>query len=175
MRKYTSIRVCRSVFCVLAGCILLLSAPSFVRADDGSAKIGISASLHGDQTDILIPIWGGGYVFAPAFSVVHINDAVTDMGFGLIVRRNLRDEKAVPYISVRFGVLILNPAGGGDSMTDYVYGPAAGGEYFLDDHFSLAAEAQVNVSISDKDSFRFGNPDGTNVNTATAIIATFYF
>ena len=39
----------------------------------------------------------------------------------------------------------------------------------------IAVEAQVNVTVSSEDSFRFGNPGGTNINTPTGIFAAFYF
>jgi hypothetical protein len=157
---------------------VFLSTVTAIAQSDGGfefRKVGISASFSGDQTDVLVPIWGAHHVIAPAVSVVHVGDAVTDFGAGLILRRNLHTEKAVPYIALRSGVLILTPKGGGDDIIDFIVGPAVGGEYFLDDHFSLSVEAQVNISFSDEHSYRFGNPDGTNVNTASVIMATFYF
>ena len=42
-------------------------------------------------------------------------------------------------------------------------------------YFSIGVEGQVNAAISDDASSRFGNPGGTNINTATAVLAAFYF
>lgn len=50
-----------------------------------------------------------------------------------------------------------------------------GGDYFLSPQFSLGVEAQFNFTISHENSQRFGNPDGTSFNTATAVNAAFYF
>ena len=164
------------VFCVLVSFVLVQFVPASTLAQNDASKIGISASLRTDQTDILIPIWSQKFVIAPAISVISVSDALTDWGLGLIIRRNLSDKMAVPYISLRSGILIFDPEGNSKNIVDYVVGPAVGGEYFLDDHFSVAVEAQLNFSFSDENSLRFGNRNGgTNVNTATSIIATFYF
>jgi hypothetical protein len=40
---------------------------------------------------------------------------------------------------------------------------------------SFGVEAQGNFTKSDKNSLRYGNPDGLNFNTATMISATIYF
>ena len=62
-----------------------------------------------------------------------------------------------------------------DTKVDIILGIAFGAEYFLDEHFSIGVEAQGNLTQSDEKSIRFGNPDGTNFNTATMITATVYF
>ena len=54
-------------------------------------------------------------------------------------------------------------------------GMLAGGESFLNSSFSLSVEVQLNLSFSDELSDRFGNPDGTNLNTATVLSGAFYF
>jgi len=58
---------------------------------------------------------------------------------------------------------------------DKFAGNGVGAEYFFDKHFSIGVEAQGNVTVSDMNSFRFGNPDGTNFNTATMVTANVYF
>jgi len=50
-----------------------------------------------------------------------------------------------------------------------------GGEYYISEHFSVGIEAQGNLTKSDKNSGRFGNPGGVNINLATMIFATMYF
>jgi len=138
-------------------------------------KFGISAALQTSQLDLSFPIWpGSSVVIIPSISVVSVSDVATDIGFGLGLRYNLNTTEAVPYIGVRGAALILLPSTG-DSFTDIVFGPFAGGEYFFNDHFSVSIEAQINVALSAEFSNRFGNPDGTNVNTATVALATFYF
>ncbi len=47
--------------------------------------------------------------------------------------------------------------------------------YFLAESFSLGVEAQLNVSLSGDGSTRFGNPGGTNINSAMGVFAAVYF
>ena len=156
-------------FCVVAA----LSAS--VQGAERFTKIGVSASVQGGQTNLMFPYWVSRWVvMAPSVSIMNVSDVGTDMGLGLFVRKNVRQGKAVPYFGARGGVLIFSPEGN-DSVTDYVVGVAFGGEYLFDDHFSIGVEAQLNVTMSDEQSLRFNNPDGTNVNTATTVSATFYF
>jgi hypothetical protein len=61
------------------------------------------------------------------------------------------------------------------TQIDILGGLAFGGEYFLTDNFSFGVEAQGNLTKSDENSFRFGNPGKINFNTGTMISATIYF
>ena len=173
---------------VVAGFIALVSllvSPAAAGDVQGESKIGLCASLQDSQLDILLPIWlNSRLVITPAIGGAWVSDAVTDLHVGLSGRYNLRQGEAVPYLGVRFGALILMPEsrvgefGGPEdnpSIVDIILGPMVGGEYFLKEHFSVGIEAQVNIAISNEKSRRFGNPDGTNINTATAVFATFYF
>lgn len=159
--------------------ILILSAFSI----DGNAqdqelqgsKFGISAALQTEQLDLLFPIWtSNSFVVVPSVSLAYASDVATDIGFGMALRYNLLKGDAVPYLGGRAGMFILSP-NVGNSINDYVFGPFVGGEYFIDKHFSFSVEAQLNITKSDKNSLRFGNPDGTNFNTATLAMASFYF
>jgi len=156
--------------------LTILVAPS-ASADNGGSesKIGISAALQDKQVAFNVPIWvNSSFVIAPAVQFISVSDVATDFGFGVSLRMNTREGKAVPYVGLMGGVLLLSPENG-DSMTDIVIGPNFGGEYFIDDHFSFGVEFQVNISFSDERSVRFGNPDGTNINTAAVALASFYF
>ncbi len=171
-------RSCRSIsglLCLLIG--LVLCALSAVAADEdySSPKIGFAAAVQGSQFDILVPIWTNErVVVVPAVGVTSVSDAVTDWRFGILARYNLRVGRAVPYCGVRVAMLTMVPDVG-DHVTDIVYGGALGGEYFFERHFSLGVEVQLNVAQSSDHSSRFANPGGTNINTATAVMASFYF
>lgn len=157
--------------------ILLLSLGVTAYGDEGTGgtKVGLTASLQNNQMEVLVPIWANErLVIAPAVSVAHVSDYVTDFGFGMVFRYNLRMGEAVPYIGVRWGGMLASPDKG-DNTFDMVLGPLMGGECFLKDKFSVGVEAQLNISQSDEKSYRFNNPDGTNINLATAVMATFYF
>ena len=155
---------------------LLSSAPTVSGQDVVQpGKIGLSAAIQSEQLDVLVPVWlSERFALVPAVGITHVSDAATDFGFGLGFRYALQTGKARPYIGARVGMLMLKPDSG-DSKTDYIFGPAIGGEYFIDKQFSFGVEAQINMALSDKGSFRFGNPDGTNINTATMAVVTFYF
>jgi len=84
-----------------------------------------------------------------------------------------------PYVGLKLGTILNFPSSENsvDSKTkvDLLGGLAFGAEYFFTENFSLGVEAQGNFTKSDENSFRFGNPDGLNFNTATMISATIYF
>ena len=158
---------------LLAVSLLVISNEVFAQ-DNNQPKVGISALLQDTQLDILLPIWAGSkFVIAPGISFVS-TDARQDFGLGLAFRIYVRKDKAAPYFGVRFAALIFSPEFA-QTTTDIIAGILAGGEYFLDKHFSFGVEAQLNSSFSDEQSNRFGNPGGVNINTGSAIFATFYF
>jgi len=140
-----------------------------------AGMVGLSACWQQGQTDIMFPIWASDkMVITPSLSVVYASDIATDVGAALAVRFNQGWGEAVPYWGLRVGLMHRAPHEG-KAMTDYLAGGMLGGECFLKDHFSVGLEAQVNAVFSDEQSFRYGNPNGTNVNTAAVIMATFYF
>ena len=138
-------------------------------------SVGLAASVHGEQVDILVPMRVGDVVvISPGFGFAHIGDIGTDWTLGIAARFNLRQGRVLPYLTARAGVLIYSPSNG-DGLSDVVFGPGFGGECFIDSHLSVAVEAQLNWALSGEGSYRFGNPGGTNVNSATAIVVTVYF
>jgi len=165
--------------------VSLLVTPVAAGDGKGESKIGLTASLQDNQLDVLLPIWlNSRLVITPAIGGAWVSDVASDVHLGLICRYNLRQGEAVPYLGIRFGTLILmpadNPSDAGmpkdnPNIIDVVLGPLVGGEYFLKERFSVGVEAQINIALSNEKSRRFGNPDGTNINTATAVFATFYF
>ena len=165
---------------VLLTIILACAAPAVTAQEadattDNGSKFGISVVLQSEQLDLLFPNWlTGHFVMIPSISVVSISGVGTDFGFGMGFRFNLKNDEAVPYIGARFVALTFKPSNR-PSATDLVFGPFVGGEYFFSDHFSVSVEAQLNVAMSNGRSSRFGNPDGTNIYTATVALATFYF
>lgn len=71
--------------------------------------------------------------------------------------------------------MLLSLPSVGDGTTDFLVGWDFGEEYLFDQHFSLGADAQLNMTKSDDMSARFANPGKWTVNTATAVFATVYF
>lgn len=154
-------------------CIIFIGV---INAQENKSTWGISAALQDTQLDIMFPIWAGtSYVIAPTIGVIHIGEIGTDLRIGLVNRIFLNTtEKIKPFLGLRVGALFSMPDEG-DSVIDYIVGFLGGGEYFFSDSFSVGVEAQLNMSISDEASGRFGNPGGINLNSATALFATVYF
>lgn len=137
---------------------------------------GISAAINGTETDIVFPIWIGNSTYlAPAVGLTSIGGANTDISAVLIYHYYIDfDSHFSPFFGLRGGAVFGIPKGG-TSTTDGLAGLSAGGEYFFNKHFSMGIEAQLNFTFSDKFSARFGNPGGTNINTATLVYASIYF
>lgn len=155
--------------------ILLLTGTLYSQETQNHRKFGLSASLQTDQMDIAVPIWiGDKTILAPALSILHVEDVGTDLGIGIVPKFYLRMNKVSPYVVLRAGTLFFLPKHS-DNTFDWVAGAGFGADYFFDERFSIGVEAQLNMTISDKKSDRFGNPGGMNYNTATAIVASIYF
>ena len=160
--------------------LIFMMLSSLLYSQESKKNIGISGSLQDNQFGILVPIWvGEKFVVAPAFDLKYAEKVGTDFGIALATRFYLKKEKISPYLGLRIGALINKPSSENEVDTetklDLLGGLAFGGEYFLSDNFSFGVEIQGNLTKSDKNSNRFGNPDGINFNTGTMISATLYF
>jgi hypothetical protein len=155
--------------------ILALLVEPALSQESSHLKVGISTAIQENQLDLMFPIWVDEHVvLTPSVGVIYVSNVVTDYALGIMVRYNVGGGTAYPYVGARFGILDREYKDGG-STKDLFLGPAFGGEYFFDDHFSAGVEGQVNITLSDDASTRFGNPGGTNVNTGASALVTFYF
>lgn len=164
-------------YLLLSLILLLVSISSYSQEPK---KIGLSGSLQDNQFGILIPIWmGEKFVLAPAFDLKIAEKAGTDFAIALVPRFYFSKEKLSPYFGLKFGTFINKPYTENDvdpdTKLDILGGLAFGGEYFLSEHFSFGVEVQANLTKSDDNSYRFGNPGKINFNTGTMIAATVYF
>ena len=163
------------VIAVIFMCTLITT---LIRAQEIDNKSwGLSVAIQENQLDFLFPIWiTSNNVMAPGIGLIDIGGAGTDLRLGLVDRIYLNtNENIQPFIGGRGGIMLAIPKDKGDTIIDYVFGLLGGGEYFFSNNFSVGIEAQLNVSISEDRSNRFGNPGGTNINTASVIFATIYF
>ena len=170
-------RIQRHILVTAVVLCVSIAAAADVRSDGTppGGTFGVSAAVQSNQYELLLPYWlDAQSTIIPVVRIIHVEDGGDDVGLGLILRYHLRAEKAAPFIGLRAKALIDWPRRG-DAVTDVLVGGLAGGEYFFDRHFSIAVEAQLNVTISSEDSFRFGNPGGVDLNTATGLFAAFYF
>jgi len=169
-------RMKKIAFCVLF-LAFLFQGNSFSQPN---RKIGLSGSIQSSQLGISLPIWvGEKFVLAPAFDFKYAEKVGTDFSVGIAPRFYLKKEALSPYFGLKIGTAINIPSSDSEIDTkakyDLICGLAFGGEYFIGDNFSVGVEAQGNFTKSEKNSDRFGNPDGLSFNTATMISATIYF
>ncbi len=154
--------------------LVILSTILYAQETPNSG-MGVSVSYQSSQFDIVIPFWlGETVILAPSIGFVHIEDSGQDYRIGLLLKKYLSKEKASPFLGFHGGVAIYSPESD-DPVTDLVFGIAAGAEYFVDKHFSLGIEGQLNGTKSDDNSARFGAEGKLIINTAAAIYATIYF
>jgi hypothetical protein len=147
---------------------------------DHKRILGLSGSIQENQFGIMLPVWiSNDIVLAPVFDLKYAESIGTDFNLGLVSKFYFKNEKVSPYFGLRVGTAINLPSHDNEVETgnkiDLIGGPAFGAEYFFDEHFSFGIELQGNLTKSDEYSYRFGNPDGLNFNTATMIYASIYF
>lgn len=154
----------------LIAAILMLIATSPAKAQDipDQGTVGLTASIQNSQTNLQIPIWLNDTIsLSPVFGFVHEQDNFTTINFGVTPRfyRNMGSNFA-SYLGARGIFQHTSPEIGADD-TDLLLGATGGGEYFLDEHFSLGVEGQLNFLINDNGNDLFS--------TGAAIMGTYYF
>jgi hypothetical protein len=160
--------------------LLLVTTHSLHAQEEGSKRtMGISATLQNTTYGMNIPIWiKPKFVLAPTLGVNYAGNVGTDITVGVMPKFYLKDPvKLVPFINFRLAGIFNSPQSTADknSKIDLLIGVGYGGEYFFNDNFSIAAEFQGNLTSSDKNSNRFGNPGNINFNLATAVTVNLYF
>lgn len=156
----------KNLFLILFCLVFTATAYSQNRPDEGS--IGLSVEFQGDRTSLMLPYWTTeDIVIAPVFGLVHESDDFTAINIGVKPRfyRSLGNNFA-SYIGAQ-GILQYISPEVGDELTNFLLGATGGGEYFLDEHFSLGVEGQLNFLIRDETENR--------LSTGAAISGTYYF
>ncbi|MDX1586432.1 MAG: hypothetical protein R3222_06805 [Balneolaceae bacterium] len=146
----------------------LFSTATFGQNIPEKGTIGLSASFQGNQTNLTMPIWtSDNVVIAPLLGIVHETDSFTTINLGVKPRfyRAMGDDFA-SYFGFQ-GLLQNNSPEFGDDVTNFLIGINGGGEYFLNTHFSMAVEGQLNFLIRDNTDDR--------ISTGAAITGTYYF
>ncbi|MDX9773805.1 MAG: hypothetical protein RBT02_10375 [Bacteroidales bacterium] len=161
--------------------IVLVLIPILISGQNQSSSLpdkGLTVSIQDSDLGIMIPFFlSDRFVLAPGFQFAYASKIGTDIILGLSTKAFLRDrDKVCPYWGLKAGVCYYNPdASGTSNQIDFVLGGAVGVEYFFNQNFSIGIEPQLNFTLSDDESDRFGNPGGTGINTATMLTANIYF
>jgi len=123
------------------------------------------------------------FQLAPFIGIVSAQKVGADITIGLTPKLYFNTNRLAPFADLKIGQIINRPSkdnlsvtnNGIKNTTDILVGIGVGGEYFLSRNFSFSVEGQWNLTKSDINSNRFGNPGGINMNLATAVSASVYF
>ncbi|NNC82362.1 MAG: hypothetical protein HKN79_02195 [Flavobacteriales bacterium] len=160
---------------------LLIGAHGFSQDDESTIRkgAGLRVGIQSEQLGIHVPIWVGDLAtLGPSIGYSTATDSGTDLLFGLAFRGYLNENQAAPFIGLQYAALIASPPREDEedkATIDNVIGLMLGGDYFVSPQFSLGVELQLNYTISDEDSNRFGNRGGETFNTAGVVSGAFYF
>lgn len=169
----------KKIYISLSISLLLLASFSTVSIAQQTSRRswGLSASFQQSELGVNIPFWlSEKFVLAPNLGIVSASEVATDITVGVTPKFYFNTKQLSPYLAIRVAGIFNSPAAeSAENSTDILGGIAFGGEYFFVPSFSVAVEAQGNLTISDENSNRFGNAGGTNFNLATAITASIYF
>lgn len=137
------------------------------RANEGS--VGLSASIQSSQMNLQIPIWlTDNVTIAPVFGLNHLEDVSTSLNVGVAPRfyQDLGNDFG-SYIGARGIIRHTSNDINDNDGTNILLGATGGGEYFLDHHFSIGVEGQLNFLINDV--------SNNFLSTGAAVIGTYYF
>lgn len=154
---------------LLSAIVLLAATTAYSQNRPDAGTVGLSASLQSSQTTLKVPIWASeNIVIAPLFGITHQDDNYSSINVGVSPRfyQTLGSDFAT-YIGAQGILQQTSVDGTGEDSSDFLLGASGGGEYFLDEHFSLGVEGQLN--------FMFEENDDNSIFTAAAVIGTFYF
>lgn len=147
---------------LFAGITVNSNAQSFPE----SGTIGLTASLQANQVDIQAPLWlSEDIVVAPVVGIQSREDDFTTLRFGAKPKfYQSLDNNVAPYLAVQAIFEYTSPAVG-DNETALQLGVGGGGDYFLNQHFSIGVEAQLNTRVADQNA----------LSTGAVVNASYYF
>ena len=161
------------------GTLLLLAFLLFFNVQQSQAQpqdnsadrtVGLTASIQGGQTLILVPIWLGDMMtLAPGIALSYVENSGTTITLLVAPRFYMVMQRVAPYITANVGINFSNPVGPAD-QTDLIIGIGLGGEYFINNMFSLGVEAMVNANVAD-----ISGAQALRATTATGVHANVYF
>ncbi len=157
-------------FLLTLALVIFASLNSGYAQEEMTRKFGLTGSVQGAQTTILVPLWlGDRLTVAPGFNLIWVDGGTTNIGLQVTPRIYLDMNRIAPYITGTVGVRLNMPNAGSDT-TDLMLALGLGGEYFINPKFSFGVEALLNGSITD-----ISGADILSITTGTAVHANIYF
>ena len=122
------------------------------------------------QPDILASTWITNHIaIEPSVGILtHNNFTFWRLGFAVV--KHFGQEKLSPFVLFRAKTYLVSS--GGIKSSDYLFGLAVGGEYFVGEKFSMSGEAQLNYVVPDKKFSLFEKRN--TVMTGVGITGRFY-
>ncbi len=154
---------------ILLVTLFCISSMAYAQDRPGEGSVGLSASIQHGQTNLQIPIWlTDNVTIAPVFGMSHQEDAFTSLNIGVVPRfyQDLGNDFG-SYIGARGIIQHTSNDVNDNDETNILLGATGGGEYFLDHHFSIGVEGQLNFFINDGST--------NSLSTGAAVIGTYYF
>ena len=98
--------------------VIFASLNSGYAQEEMTRRFGLTGSLQGGQTTILVPLWlGDRLTVAPGFSLLWVDGGTTNIGLMVTPRLYFDMNRIAPYISGTVGVMLNMPNGGGDTTS----------------------------------------------------------
>ncbi len=164
----------RGKYFLLTLTLVLFSSLSsgYAQGEEVTRSFGLTGSLQGGQTTILVPLWLGDMLtLAPGFSLRWVDGGTTNIAVQVTPRLYFDMNRIAPYITGTIGVMFNMPNVGANT-TNLMLGIGLGGEYFINPKFSMGVEAGLMGMVSN---INVSGARTSMVNSATAVHANVYF
>lgn len=155
---------------LLAAGLLFSNVQQSQAQENGKRHVGLTGSIQGGQSIILVPIWLGEMMtLAPGIALSYQENSSTNITLLVSPRFYMAMQRVAPYITASVGIDFSNPVGPAD-QTDLIVAIGLGGEYFINTMFSLGVQALLNARIAD-----ISGAQSLGASTSTGVHANVYF
>lgn len=168
-RRYSLIFPCAAALVLATGSFYTTQAQENQPQQPGR-KWGIGATFQGGQTLFIVPIWlGQKFVVGPLVSATHTENVNLNINAGLATRIYPSMGRIAPFWGVAAAASINKlQIGGATSTTTWTVGGYFGGEFFINQRFSLSIQPGVWVVFPP-------NNGNVTITSATFLLGTVYF
>jgi hypothetical protein len=168
-RQQSFILFCAVSLALATGGLHTAAAQETQASNTVTRSWGVGASFQGGQTLIIVPIWlGQRFNAGPIVSATHTENVNLTLNAGLAARYYTSMTRIAPYWGAAATATINKPQNGGNSATAWTVGGFFGGEFFINQKFSLAVQPGVFAIFPP-------NSGPITITTTTFLFGTVYF